>query len=148
LRIPVAIGQSPVALRHAPSAREVGTARPIKTAIHQSIETLPGIRLAGLPKQFTPSSTAEMGGLWQRLTSHMGFDGQLGANETYGVFCKRCGNDGSFDFFAAVRIAAGCTPPEPLETMELPGRTYLVFKQMMSATEEGGFVAHYLPIKP
>ena len=132
-----AFGQTPGRFRRTGAEPLMRRRRPTMETptIHQSIETLPGIRLAGLSKHFTPSTTAEMGRLWQRFTSHMGFDGQLGANETYGVFCKRHARDGSFDFFAAVRIAAACSPPEPLETIELPAGTYLVFKQMLRTGE-------------
>ena len=72
-----------------------------------------------------------MSGLWKRFLPLLGFEGQLGGRETYGVFRKRYPADGSFDFMVAVRIEPGCPPTEPLEVVSLPARTYLIFRHML-----------------
>ena len=106
-----------------------------KPTIHESIERRNALRMAGLSQRFTPATTVEMGALWQRFVPLIGFDGRLGDGETYGVWVRRHPNDGSFDFFAGVPIAAACTPPKPLEMLTIPACTYLVYRQMLTEGE-------------
>ncbi|MFC3076950.1 helix-turn-helix domain-containing protein [Phenylobacterium terrae] len=99
--------------------------------IRESVEDLTALALAGLSAHFTPATTVEMSGLWARLVPLMGFAGQLGGRQTYGVWTRRHPADGSFDFLAGVRVEPGSAPPAPLEALTLPARRYLVFKQML-----------------
>ena len=99
--------------------------------IHESIETRPALKFAGLAAHFTPANLVDMPELWKRLVPHIGFESQIGERETYGIWRSRNPADGSFDFLAAVRIEPESTPPPALEVLALPARTYLVYKQML-----------------
>jgi AraC family transcriptional regulator len=108
--------------------RKILTEEPV---IHERIAQQPETRLAGLPKHFSPATFVEMPGLWQRFLPLLGFEGQLGGGETYGVRRKRYPADGSFDFLLAVRIEERCVPPRPLEILSLPAGSYLVYRHML-----------------
>jgi AraC family transcriptional regulator len=129
-----AFGQTPGRLQRSGTERPLVRKRKVlaeRPTIHARIAQLPETCLAGLSKHFTPANYVEMSSLWQRMVTLMGFEGQLG-RETYGVKRKRY-STGGFDFVAAVRIQPGCAPPEPLDLVSLPERTYLVFRHMLRA---------------
>lgn len=56
---------------------------------------------------------------------------ELRGRETYGVFRKRYPTDGSFDFLAAFRVESDSILSARLEVIDLPARTYLVFRHVL-----------------
>jgi predicted transcriptional regulator YdeE len=109
-----------------------------------------------MAKHFTPANFVEMSNLWKGVAALRGFKGQIGG-ETYGVRRKRYRDNGSFDFLAAVKVESGCKPPEPMQVLTLPPRTYLLYYQVADAPDfqlypakfkvKAGWVNDYLPIE-
>ena len=129
-----AYGQAPGRLQRSRATRPLVRKRKALTEmpeIHESIVQLPAIRLAGLAKHFTPANFKEMSGLWQWLIALVTPEVQLQGRETYGVFRKRYPADGSLDFLAAFRIDGDYVSPGQLEVIDLPARTYLVFRHVL-----------------
>jgi AraC family transcriptional regulator len=128
-----AFGQTPGRFQRSGATRPLVRKRKPLTEnliIHESVAQRPEIRLAGLQKHFTPATFVEMPDLWQQFFSIIDYQGQSDGRELYGVFRKRYLDDGSFDFLVAIRADHDRSPPEPLELLSLPARTYLVFRHM------------------
>lgn len=97
--------------------------------IHERVEQVPELALAGLVEHFTPPRYAEMQGFWERLDTLSGFKGQL-ADAVHAVMIHRHPDDGSFDYMVALRVDPQCSPPGELRRLTLPASTYVVFRHL------------------
>ncbi len=90
----------------------------------------PGLRIAGLAQDFDETTAAGIPALWGEFTPHLPLAGQTGGG-TFGVCCG--GPDGKgLHYIAGIGIAADAQPPPGFEVIELPPRTYLIFRQVLS----------------
>jgi len=84
------------------------------------------ISLTGLSRTYTFAGSAEIPGQWQAFGPHLGIiPGVLGA-ETYGVI--HAATDEGFDYLTGVAVAAKTPAPAGLIRLDLPARTYAVFR--------------------
>ena len=90
----------------------------------------PGLRIAGLTQDFDEAAVAGIPQLWDQLIPRLPLPSQTGGG-SFGVCCG--GPDGKgLHYIAGVEIAADAEPPPGFETIDLPPRTYLVFRQVLS----------------
>jgi AraC family transcriptional regulator len=97
-------------------------------AIHERVEKVPEISLAGLVERFSPARYTEMPALWERLDALRGFEGQIAP--AVHALPIRVHPDGSFDYMVAFRVDAHCSPPRELQPLTLPGGSYVVFRHL------------------
>jgi AraC family transcriptional regulator len=97
--------------------------------IHERIEQVPELTLAGLVQRFSPAQTAEMPAFWERLEALRGFEGQLD-DAIYALVRKIYPGDGSLDYMVALRVDPRSSPPRELERLTLPGGPYVVFRHL------------------
>ena len=94
----------------------------------------PGLRIAGLGRDFSEATVAGIPALWREFEPHLPLPGQTGGG-TFGVCCAGPGEQSlqhSLRYVAGVEIAADFEPPPGLELIDLPPRSYLVFRQVLS----------------
>jgi len=99
----------------------------------------PALRIAGIGRDFTEATVAGIPALWDEFEPRLPLAGQQGGG-TFGVCCAGPGEQNlqqGLHYMAGVEIAADVQPPEGLEVVDLPARSYLVFRGVMS----GGAVA-------
>ena len=90
----------------------------------------PALRIAGLGEDFDETTVAGIPALWDRLTPHLPIRGQNGGG-TFGVCCAGPQAKG-LHYIAGVALDASVEPPAGFEVVELPARSYLVFRQVLS----------------
>jgi AraC family transcriptional regulator len=90
----------------------------------------PALRIAGLGEDFDETTVAGIPALWDRLYPHLPLAGQNGQG-TFGVCCAGPQTKG-LHYIAGVALDAGVEPPAGFEVVELPARSYLVYRQVLS----------------
>jgi AraC family transcriptional regulator len=90
----------------------------------------PALRIAGLGEDFDETTVAGIPALWERLYPHLPLKGQNGRG-TFGVCCAAPSAKG-LHYIAGVALDGGVEPPAGFEVVELPARSYLVFRQVLS----------------
>ena len=93
----------------------------------------PALRIAGLGADFDETTVHGIPELWDRFEPRLPLPSQAGGG-TFGVCCA--GPEGQslkmgLHYIAGVAIAPDAAPPEGLEVIELPARSYLVFRQVL-----------------
>jgi len=104
----------------------------MRPVLHERLERADVQRIAGLASHFEPSTYPEIGEMWNRFASQLGFPGQVGGGETVGVFRNRDVARQSFEHLAGVRIISDAHMPLSFEVWDLPPQAYLVFRQMLT----------------
>lgn len=97
--------------------------------IHERLEHVPELSLAGLVRRFSLANSAEVPAFWERLEALRGFEGQLD-DAFYALPTKNHPEDGSFDYMVAFRVDPRSSPPRELERLTLPGGPYVVFRHL------------------
>jgi AraC family transcriptional regulator len=100
--------------------------------IHERVEQVPELTLAGLVERFSLARSAEMPTFWERLERLRGFEGQL-AEAVHALPTRWYQEDGSFDYMVALRVDPNCSPPRELQRLTLPESTYVVFRHLPHA---------------
>jgi AraC family transcriptional regulator len=123
--------------------------------IHERLEQLPELHLAGLVRCITPANSQEMPELWRELESLRGFRGELDSN-TYLVVLGIDPRDGAVEMMPSLRVCADASPPPQLRRYCLAGGPCSVFRhlvrkgdvypQIMAARE--AIFARHLPRRP
>src|SRR5262245_27687821 len=98
--------------------------------IHERVEQVPELHLAGLVRRITPSNPSELPRTWQRLESLRGFPGELDAS-TYAVILSFDMHAGAGEMLSALRVSADASPPAELERHRLPATTCAVFRHVV-----------------
>jgi AraC family transcriptional regulator len=109
---------------HLPAANLIQAPAPAKK---------PAMRLAGLGADFDETTIHGIPALWDRFEPLLPLAGQTGGG-SFGVCCAGPAGQGlkmGLHYVAAVALAPGAVVPEGLETIELPARSYLVFRQVL-----------------
>jgi AraC family transcriptional regulator len=126
-----------------------------KPEIHERVEQVPELHLAGLAWRLTPANPLDLPEIWRRLDSLRGFPGTLDSS-TYSLILNIDRRDGGMEMMTALRIRADAAPPAPLHRHHLPAATCAVFRHLVrkgdvfpqiSAAREAIF-AQYLPRQP
>ena len=107
------------------------------TDVHIQLSQTPGpvrkgaLRIAGFAADFGETDKAGIPKLWDRLIARMPFEGGLG--ETFGVCSAAASGSepGAMRYLAGVHLSESAPAPEGLAMVDLPPRTYLVFRQVM-----------------
>jgi AraC family transcriptional regulator len=97
--------------------------------IHERVEQVPELHLAGLVRRITHANPAELPRTWQRLESLRGFPGEVDAS-TYAVLL-RFDHGGDGELLSALRVSADASPPPELERHRLPPATCAVFRHVV-----------------
>ena len=98
--------------------------------IHERVEQVPELHLAGLIRRFTPANPSELPRTWQRLESLRGFPGELDAS-TYAVILSFDAHAGASEMLSALRVSADAAPPAELQRHRLPPTTCAVFRNVI-----------------
>jgi AraC family transcriptional regulator len=153
-----AFGHPPGRLRSLGSVRSMMRRKrtsPLEPEIHERVEEVPELHLAGLVRRVTPANGLDVPELWRLLDSMRSFRGTLDSS-TYSLILDIGGRDGAMEMMAAMRIQADTEPPSPLQRHCFPGGNYAVFRHVVRkgdvypqilAAREATF-AHYLPRLP
>ena len=128
---------------------------PHEPEIHERVEHVPELHLAGLVRRIAPANAHELPQTWQRLDSLRGFPGELDAS-TYSVALSFDPRDGGVESLFALRVRADASPPPELERRSLPAATCAVFRHavrrgdvfpQISAARQWIY-SHYVPRLP
>lgn len=98
--------------------------------IHQRLEQIPDLHLAGLVLRVTPANGHEIPRLWERLGSLRDFHGVLDSN-VYSVILDGSPFASGVDVMAAVRVRSDAEIPSELHTLRLPCSTCSVFRHTL-----------------
>jgi AraC family transcriptional regulator len=120
--------------------------------IHERIEQVPELHLAGLVRRITPANPFEVPRTWQRLESLRGFPGELDAS-TYAVMLSFDLHGSSGEMLSALRVADDASPPAGLHRYRLPATTCAVFRHVVRrgdvfpqvAAARERIYSHYVP---
>lgn len=120
--------------------------------IHERVEQVPDLHLAGLTRRITPANGHEIPQTWQQLESLRGFPGELDGS-TYGVMLTFDPSAGATEYFSALRVTADASLPQMLQRRTLRAATCAVFRhvvrkgdvfpQVFAARER--IYTHYVP---
>lgn len=149
-----AFGHPPGRLRSLGPVRAVmrrKKAPALEPEIHERVEQVPELHLAGLVRRITPANPSEIPRTWQLLESLRGFPGELDAS-TYAVILSFDQHLGG-EMLSALRVSAEASPPPELQRHRLPATTCAVlrhvvrrgdvFPQVSAARER--IYSHYVP---
>ena len=127
----------------------------LEPEIHERVEEVPELHLAGLVRRVTPANALEVPDLWRRLETMRTFPETLDSS-TYSLILDIDRRDGAMEMMAAMRIRADAKPPPELRRHCFSAGTYSVFRhvvrkgdvypQIMAARETT--FAHYLSRRP
>jgi AraC family transcriptional regulator len=123
----------------------------LEPEIHERVEEVPEVHLAGLVRRVTPANALDVPDLWRRLEAMRSFPETLDSS-TYSLILDIDRRDGAMEMMAAMRIRADANPPPELRRHCFSAGTYSVFRhvvrkgdvypQIMAARERT--IAHYL----
>jgi AraC family transcriptional regulator len=128
---------------------------PLEPEIHERVEQVPELHLAGLVRRVTPANALDVVDLWRRLESMRASSGTLDSS-TYSLILDIDRRDGATEMMAALRIRPDGEPPPQLRRHLFPGGTYAVFRHIVRkgdvypqiiVAREATF-SHYLPRLP
>ncbi len=93
----------------------------------------PAMRIAGVAANYDETTIHQIPQLWRGLDPHLPLKGQAHGG-TFGVCAAGPGGQGlqmSLHYIAGVEIGPDAEVPEGFEVLELPARSYLVFRQVL-----------------
>jgi AraC family transcriptional regulator len=102
----------------------------LEPEIHERVEDVPELHLAGLPLRITPANSEQLPKLWSRLESFRGPSGALDSN-TYLVILAIDPRDGGIEMMPSLRVRADAAPMTELRRSRLPGGTGTVFRHVV-----------------
>jgi AraC family transcriptional regulator len=97
-------------------------------------KTKPGFVAVGFGGRFGQSSRSGIPALWPKLTAQLPLSGQMGA-ETYGLCWSQDATEGSFNYLAAVQVAADAGVPDDMERLEVPAQAYLIYRLTLTGAD-------------
>jgi AraC family transcriptional regulator len=105
-------------------------ASPLEPEIHERIEQMPDLHLAGIALRATPANSQDLPKLWRQVESHRGFPGSVDSN-VYVLLLNVDRRDGAVEMMPTLRIAADAAAPPQLAKRSLPGGTCAVFRHVV-----------------
>ncbi len=118
-------------LLHLPTRERLTMSEPQTTPpITPSFEHRDAFCAVGMPGEFRPGATADIGALWQRFVPRMDEIGNRVGSATYGICClpeEGPRDPENFTYLAAVAVADLDSIPAGMTGVEVPARDYAVF---------------------
>jgi AraC family transcriptional regulator len=105
-------------------------ASPLEPEIHERIEQMPDLHLAGLAFRATPANSQHLPKVWRQLESLRGFPGSLDSN-VYVLLLNVDRRDGAVEMMTTLRIAVNASVPPQLAKRSLRGGTCTVFRHIV-----------------
>jgi AraC family transcriptional regulator len=102
----------------------------LEPEIHERVEQMPDLHLAGLAFRATPANSHELPKLWRQLESLRGFPGSLDSN-VYALMLGMDRRDGAIEMMTTLRIAVDAVAPPQLVKHSLKGGTCTVFRHVV-----------------
>jgi AraC family transcriptional regulator len=102
----------------------------LEPEIHERVEQMPDLHLAGIASRATPANSQDLPKLWRQLESLRGFPRFLDSN-IYVLLLDVDRRDGSVEMMSTRRIAADTVPPPQLAKCSLLGGTCTVFRHVV-----------------
>jgi AraC family transcriptional regulator len=102
----------------------------LEPEIHERIEHMPELHLAGLARWITPARPMELPEVWQQVDSMRDFPGVLDSS-TYLVILDVDRRTGSIEMMPSMRINPEATPPGALRRIVLPAGSIPVFRHVI-----------------
>jgi len=126
----------------------------LEPEIHERVEEIPELHLAGLALRLTPTTALDLPELWRRLESMRASCRTLDSS-TYSLVLEVDRSNGAMQMMAALRVAADGEMPAELQRNRFPAGTYAVFRQVIRKGDAYPQVmtgreviwAHYLPTR-
>jgi AraC family transcriptional regulator len=103
---------------------------PLEPEIHERVEQVPALHLAGLVRRITPANPMELPAVWRQVDALRAAARALDAS-TYLMVLDVDRRDGSIEMMPAMRIAADAAPPAQLTRYLLPASTCTVFRHVL-----------------
>jgi AraC family transcriptional regulator len=105
-------------------------ASPLEPEIHERIEQMPDLHLAGLAFRATPANSQHLPKVWRQLESLRGFPGSLDSN-VYVLLLNVDRRDGAVEMMTTLRTAVNAAVPPQLAKRSLRGGTCTVFRHVV-----------------
>jgi len=102
----------------------------LEAQIHERVELMPDLHLAGLALRATPANSQELTKLWRQVESLRGFPGSLDSN-IYLLLLNVDRRDGAIEMMPTLRVAIDATVPPQLTKRSVPGGTCTVFRHVV-----------------
>jgi AraC family transcriptional regulator len=102
----------------------------LEPEIHERVEEMPQLHLAGLARRITFARPMELPDVWRQVDSLRGFPGVLDSS-TYLVILDVDLKDGSIEMMPSIRISADAVPPAQLRRINLPAGSSSVFRHVV-----------------
>ena len=103
---------------------------PLEPDIHERIEQMPDLHLAGIAFRATPANSQDLPKLWRQVESHRGFPGSVDSN-VYVLLLNVDRRDGAVEMMPTLRMAVDAAAPPQLAKRSLPGGTCAVFRHVV-----------------
>jgi AraC family transcriptional regulator len=102
----------------------------VEPEIHERVEQMPDLHLAGFALRAIPANSQELPKLWRQLRSLQGFPGSLDSS-VYVLLLDIDRRDGAIEMMSTLRVAADAAAPPQLTKRFLPGGTCTVFRHLV-----------------
>jgi AraC family transcriptional regulator len=102
----------------------------LEPEIHERVEQMPDLHLAGFVLRATPANSHELVKSWRQLESLRGFPGSLDSN-IYLLLLNIDRRDGAIEMMSTLRTAADAEAPAQLTKRSLPGGACTVFRHVV-----------------
>jgi AraC family transcriptional regulator len=127
----------------------------LEPEIHERVEQMPELHLAGLVRRMTPANSQQMPDLWRGLESLRGFPGELDSS-TYLLILGIDARDGGVEIMPSLRVGADAAAPPQLRRHCLLAGLCTVFRHVVGKGDvypqliaaRDAIVARYLPRRP
>ncbi len=103
---------------------------PLEPEIHERVERVPELHLAGLVRRVTPANPHDLPETWQRLESLRDFPGVFDSS-TYLLILGMDRRDGAVEMMPSMRVHADATPPPTLRRHCVPAGACTVFRHLV-----------------
>ena len=102
----------------------------LEPEIHERLEQMPQLHLAGITFRATPANSQDLPRVWRQLESLRGFPGSLDSN-VYVLLLSVDRRDGAIEMMPTLRMSVDAASPPQLEKRSLPGGTCTVFRHLV-----------------
>ena len=102
----------------------------LEPEIHERVEQMPDLHLAGLAFRATPANSQQLPKVWRQLESLRGFPGSLDSN-VYVLLLNVDRRDGAVEMMTTLRIAVDAAVPPQLDKRSLSGGNCTVFRHVV-----------------
>jgi AraC family transcriptional regulator len=105
-------------------------ASPLEPEIHERVEQMPHLHLAGIAFRATPANSQDLPRVWRQLEALRGFPGSLDSN-VYVLLLNVDRRDGAVEMMPTLRMTVDAAAPTQLTKRSLSGGTCTVFRHVV-----------------